>query len=88
MNMWYKKKILKIPKEGWMTSELWIMNNGVCSAHLAHLIPSSKYDLVGNRTESDDVSNRLIGTAWLDKLIVQVDEQCDTVDSDQLMSSD
>ena len=39
-------------------------------------------------TESVNVSNRLIGTASLDKLIVQVDEQCDTVGSDQLMSSD
>ena len=39
-------------------------------------------------TDSDDVSNRLIGTAWLDKLIVQVDDQFDTMDNDQLMSSD
>ena len=27
------------------------MNNDVCSFHLAHLIPPTKYDLVGNKGE-------------------------------------
>ena len=38
--------------------------------------------------ESDDVSNRLIGTTSLDRLIIYVYEQCDTMESDHLMSSD
>ena len=47
-----QKNLNRLPKKAWRTSELWRMNNDVCSSHPAHLIPPTKYDLVGNTPTS------------------------------------